>query len=87
MRAIITILCLCVGALALTNPDEKRLREAMRAQDSLMLEAAALLPIERTNYRLASKFEIRYLIGSKTCWGAAWTVFVCPETQQSAKAR
>jgi hypothetical protein len=67
-----------LGALFYSNPTEQRLREVMREQDKLTLTAASLLPIKRTNYYLASKFEINYLVGKTTCWGAAYTVIICP---------
>lgn len=69
-------------ALAATNPDEDQLRSLMRSQDSLTLDAASLLPIERTNYVLFSKFEIKYGFGSTICWGAAAYVVVCPDGRQ-----
>jgi hypothetical protein len=69
---------LLVILLAATNPDEDQFRSVMRAQDSLMLDAAALLPIERTNFILGSKFEVKYGVGSTVCWGAAAYVFICP---------
>jgi hypothetical protein len=58
----------------------------MRQQDKLTLTAASLLPIKRTNYFLVSKFEIKYLVGSTTCWGAAYTVIICPAKKKAEKA-
>jgi TorA maturation chaperone TorD len=69
---------LLLGALFYSNPTEQRLRDVMREQDQLTLTAASLLPIKRTNYYLASKFEINYLFGKTTCYGAAYTVIICP---------
>lgn len=66
-------------ALAATNPDEDQFRSVMRAQDKLLLDVAALLPIERQNYAIFSRFEIKYGVGSTVCWGAAVTVFICPQ--------
>jgi hypothetical protein len=86
MRFILFIL-LVLGALFYSNPTEQRLREVMREQDTLALDAASFLPIKRTNYYLASKFEISYLLGKKTCWGAAYSVIICPEpTKAKAKS-
>lgn len=76
---IFLILAVILGALFYTNPTEQRLRDVMREQDKLTLTAASLLPIKRTNYYLASKFEINYLIGKTTCYGAAYTVIICPD--------
>jgi hypothetical protein len=76
------VLALIVGALFYTNPTEQRLRQVMREQDKLTLSAASLLPIKRTNYLVASKFEIKYLVGSTTCWGAAYTVIICPSKKR-----
>jgi hypothetical protein len=80
------VLALIVGALFYSNPTEQRLRDVMRQQDKLTLTAASLLPIKRTNYFLASKFEIKYLVGSTTCWGAAYTVIICPAKKKAEKA-
>jgi hypothetical protein len=66
-------------ALAATNPDEDQFRSVMRAQDKILLDVASLLPIERQNYGLFSRFEIKYGVGSTVCWGAAVTVFICPQ--------
>jgi hypothetical protein len=77
------ILAVILGALFYSNPTEQRLREVMREQDKLTLTAASLLPIKRTNYFLASKFEIKYLIGSTTCWGAAYAVIICPDKKKA----
>jgi hypothetical protein len=77
------ILAVILAALFYSNPTEQRLREVMREQDKLTLTAASLLPIKRTNYFLASKFEIKYLIGSTTCWGAAYTVIICPDKKKA----
>lgn len=71
-----------LGALFYSNPTEQRLRDVMREQDKLTLTAASLLPIKRTNYFLASKFEIKYLVGKTTCWGAAYTVIICPSKER-----
>jgi hypothetical protein len=57
----------------------------MREQDKLSLDAASILPIKRTNYYLASKFEINYLIGKTTCWGAAYAVIICPTDKKDKK--
>jgi hypothetical protein len=73
---------LVLGALFYSNPTEQRLRDVMREQDQLTLTAASLLPIKRTNYYLASKFEINYLVGKTTCWGAAYTVIICPSKEK-----
>lgn len=72
-------LALILGALFYSNPTEQRLREVMREQDQLTLTAASLLPIKRTNYLLVSKFDINYLFGKTTCWGAAYAVIICPQ--------
>jgi hypothetical protein len=72
-------LALILGALFYSNPTEQRLREVMREQDQLTLTAASLLPIKRTNYFLVSKFDINYLVGKTTCWGAAYAVIICPQ--------
>ena len=69
---------LILAALFYSNPTVQRLRDVMREQDKLTLTAASLLPITRTNYVLASKFEIKYLVGKTTCWGAAYAVIICP---------
>lgn len=79
MRTLLLVLAALAALLAATNPDEARLREAMRDQKSVMLEVAARLPIERENFGLFSRFTIKYGIGATTCWGAAYTVFICPE--------
>jgi hypothetical protein len=79
MRTFLLVLVLVAGALALTNPDEQRLRDAMRGQKSLALEVAALLPVKRENFGLASRFTIQYGVGATVCWGAAYTVFICPK--------
>ena len=68
-----------LGALFYSNPTDQRLREVMREQDQLTMTAASLLPIKRTNFYLASKFEINYLVGKTTCWGAAYSVIICPQ--------
>jgi hypothetical protein len=78
MRFLIGIAVL-LGALFYSNPTETRLRQVMREQDQLTLTAASLLPIKRTNYFLASKFEINYLFGKTTCYGAAYSVIICPQ--------
>ena len=75
------------GALFYTNPTEQRLREVMREQDQLTLSAASLLPIKRTNFHFASKFEIQYLIGKTTCWGAAHSVIICPDKPKQARQK
>ena len=49
------------------------------SQDKVLLDLAALLPIERQNYGLFTRFEIKYGVGSTVCWGAAVTVFICPQ--------
>lgn len=67
-----------VIALAATNPDAERMKQAMRDQKDLKLAAASLLPIQRENYILFSKLTLQYGIGEKVCWGAAYTVFICP---------
>jgi TorA maturation chaperone TorD len=82
MMRFLLVLALILGALFYSNPTEKRLREVMRQQDNLTLTAASLLPIKRTNYFLASKFEIKYLVGSTTCYGAAYTVIFCPNNKK-----
>ena len=84
MRFLLFLL-IVLGALFYSNPTEQRLREVMREQDKLSLDAASLLPIKRTNYYLASKFEIHYLIGKKTCWGAAYGVIICPDEKKDKK--
>lgn len=71
-----------LGALFYSNPTEQRLRDVMREQDQLTLTAASLLPIKRTNYVFASKFEINYLLGKTTCWGAAYAVIICPTKEK-----
>ncbi len=72
-------LAVILGALFYSNPTEQRLRAVMREQDQLTLTAASLLPIKRTNYFLASKFEINYLVGKTVCYGAAYAVIICPQ--------
>ena len=84
MRFIL-FLILILGALFYSNPTEQRLRQVMREQDKLSLDAASILPIKRTNYYLGSKFEINYLIGKKTCWGAAYGVIICPDDKKAKK--
>jgi hypothetical protein len=79
MLALVGVMVIAALALAATNPDEDQFRRVMRLQDKLMLDIASLLPIERTNYVLFSKFEVKYLIGKTTCYGMAAYVFVCPE--------
>ena len=71
-----------LGGLFYSNPTEQRLRDVMRQQDQLTLTAASLLPIKRTNYFLASKFEINYLVGKTTCWGAGYSVIICPDKKK-----
>lgn len=78
MRFLLFLIVI-LGALFYTNPTEARLRQVMREQDKLSLDAASLLPIKRTNYYFASKFEINYLLGKTTCWGAAHAVIICPK--------
>jgi hypothetical protein len=78
MRFLLFV-ALILGGLFYTNPTEQRLRDVMREQDKLSLTAASLLPIKRSNYYLASKFEINYLVGKTTCWGMAYTVILCPQ--------
>jgi hypothetical protein len=85
MRFLLSLI-LIVGALSYSNPTEKRLREVMREQDQLSLDAASILPIKRTNYFLASRFEINYLVGKTTCWGAAYTVIICPQKAKAEKS-
>ncbi|GIU66179.1 hypothetical protein PsB1_0333 [Candidatus Phycosocius spiralis] len=86
MRLILSLLVI-LGVLFYSNPTEERLREIMREQDKLSLYAASFLPIRRTNYYLVSKFEISYLLGTTTCWGAAYSVIICPEpTKSKAKS-
>jgi hypothetical protein len=84
MRLLLFLL-IVLGALFYSNPTERRLREVMREQDKLSLDAASLLPIKRTNYYLASKFEINYLFGKTTCWGAAYAVVICPDDKKNKK--
>lgn len=78
MRFLLFV-ALVLGGLFYSNPTEQRLRDVMREQDQLTLTAASLLPIKRTNYFLASKFEINYLVGKTTCYGAAYAVIICPQ--------
>jgi hypothetical protein len=81
LMAVVFILGI-LGALFYSNPTEQRLRDVMREQDNLTLTAASLLPIKRTNYFLASKFEINYLVGKTTCYGAAYSVIICPDKKK-----
>jgi hypothetical protein len=83
MRFLLAVVFI-LGALFYSNPTEQRLRDVMREQDQLTLTAASLLPIKRSNYFLASKFEINYLIGKTTCYGAAYTVIICPEKKKKS---
>ena len=85
MRFLLFLL-IVLGALFYSNPTEQRLREVMREQDKLSLDAASLLPIKRTNYYLASKFEINYFVGKTTCWGAAYAVIICPDQKAKSKS-
>ena len=78
MRFLLFV-AIILGALFYANPTSHRLREVMREQEQLTLTAASLLPIKRTNYFLASKFEINYGFGKTTCWGAAYAVIICPQ--------
>ncbi|MCU0882505.1 MAG: hypothetical protein MUF14_07550 [Hyphomonadaceae bacterium] len=75
---VILILVALLAGLAATNPDAARLKDAMRSQKDLTLKAASLLPVKRENYILFSKLTLQYGIGEKVCWGAAYTVFICP---------
>jgi hypothetical protein len=72
---------LVLVALAATNPTEEHFRDVMRGQKSLTLDVASLLPIKRTNYVVASRFDIQYGIGTTTCWGLAAYVFLCPQEE------
>jgi hypothetical protein len=74
---------LLLVALAATNPSKEHFRQVMRDQQSLKLDVASILPIKRTNYVIASRFEIEYGIGSTVCWGAAAYVFICPPKAES----
>jgi hypothetical protein len=76
---VVLTLALAGVALAATNPDEDQFRSVMRSQDKILLDVASLLPIERQNYGVFSRFEIKYGVGSTVCWGAAVTVFICPQ--------
>jgi hypothetical protein len=82
MRFLLFV-ALILGALFYSNPTEQRLRDVMREQDKLTLTAASLLPITRTNFYLASKFEINYLVGKTTCYGAAYSVIICPDKKKT----
>jgi hypothetical protein len=75
---VILLFVALLAGLAATNPDAGRLKEAMRSQKDLTLKAASLLPIKRDNYILFSRLTLQYGLGEKVCWGAAYTVFVCP---------
>lgn len=79
-------LIILLVALAATNPSKEHFRQVMRDQQSLTLDVASVLPIKRTNYVIASKFEIQYGIGSTVCWGAAAYVFICPEQDKAARS-
>jgi len=83
---IILLLVLVLIALAATNPDREQFRDVMRQQKKFMTTAASFLPMKRTNYVIASRFDIEFGIGKVTCWGAAYTVFICPDDKKSAKA-
>lgn len=67
-----------VGLYA-TNPTTQHFREVMRAQKRMMLDVASYLPISREDYKLFSRFDVKYGIGKKTCYGAAGYIFVCPD--------
>jgi hypothetical protein len=75
---VLLVFIALLGGLAATNPDAARLKEAMRDQPDLTLKAASLLPVKRENFILFSKLTLQYGIGEKVCWGAAYTVFICP---------
>ena len=71
-------LILFLIGLYFTNPTTEGLRDLMKTQKQFATKIASHLPIERTNFYLFSKFEIKYGIGKKTCWGAAKFVIICP---------
>lgn len=85
MLTLVGVLVVTVLALMATNPDEDQFRRVMRLQDKLMLDVASLLPIERTNFIVFSKFEVNYFLGRTTCYGMAAHVFICPEEPKAEK--
>lgn len=87
MLTLVGVLTVIVLALMATNPDEDQFRRVMRLQDKLMLDVASLLPIERTNFIVFSKFEVNYFLGRTTCYGMAAYVFICPDEPKADKAK
>jgi hypothetical protein len=85
LGGFILLIALILIALAATNPDREQFRDVMRQQKKFMTTAASFLPMKRTNYVIASRFDIEYGIGKVTCWGAAYTVFICPDDKKPAK--
>lgn len=74
-------LIFALGFMALmyfTNPTKQNLRDLMKMQNKLPTTIASYLPIERTDFKLFSRFDIKYGFGQKTCWGALKVVIICP---------
>ncbi len=78
----LTIILVIILALYFTNPTEDGLRSLMRSQKDLKTQVASHFPINRENYFLFSKFEIKYGIGKKTCYGAFKYVIICPSVKE-----
>lgn len=75
--AIILSFVAVVGLYA-SNPTTTHFRKVMKSQHSIVLDVASYLPIARQDYKLFSRFDVKYAIGKKTCYGAAGYIFVCP---------
>lgn len=75
-----------VGLLYISNPSTQNLRDLMKMQNRLPTSIASYLPIDRTDYKLFSKFEIKYGIGKKTCYGGLRFVIICPDGDKNAKS-
>lgn len=59
----------------------------MKMQNKLPTTIASYLPIERTDFKLFSRFDIKYGFGQKTCWGALKVVIICPAEPKEKSAQ
>ena len=81
-------LFVALGIFALlyfTNPTTQNLRDLMKMQNKLPTTVASFLPIERTDFKLFSRFDVKYGFGKKTCWGAARVIIICPNDKKQSK--
>lgn len=82
MGGLFLLTFVAVVGLYATNPTTQHFREVMRAQKRLMTDVASYLPISREDYKLFSRFDVKYGVGQKTCYGAAGYIFVCPSAKE-----